>query len=513
MVNDNGGTATAAAWSLHVKSGAAEVAGSPQPGDETGDTYSLVDGQSYSVSETGGPSGYQATFSGDCDANGAVTVAAGTLKTCTITNNDVAPVLKVVKHVVNDDGGTKTASDFSLTVDDVGSNPASFNGAEAPGTDVVVDPGSYTVSEGAHDGYSVSYSADCSGSLAIGQTATCTVTNNDIAPVLKVVKHVVNDDGGTKTASDFSLTVDDPGTNPAAFNGAEAPGTDVVVDPGAYSVSEGAHAGYDVSYSAACTSTLAIGETKTCTVTNDGIAPVLTVIKHMINGHGGTKTASDFSLTVDDPGDNPAAVAGAEAPGTKVTVDPGAYSVGEGAHDGYVVSYSDDCTGTMAIGQTKTCTVTNNDIAPELTVIKHVVNRAGSTGQASDFTMHVTGNPITPAGFAGAEAPGVTKTLSAGPYDVSETGAATGDHTQSKSAGCSGTLAIGDKQTCTITNTRKTGTITVRKNLVPADDNSALTSRSTVRWSARTPPTVMARRSRSRRARTPSASRPAARVR
>ena len=98
---------------------------------------------------------------------------------------------------------------------------------------VRVDPGAYAVSEGAHDGYAVSYSADCTSTLAIGETKTCTVTNDDIAPVLTVVKHVVNDDGGTKTAADFSLTVDDPGTNPASFNGAEAPGTDVVVDPGA----------------------------------------------------------------------------------------------------------------------------------------------------------------------------------------------------------------------------------------------------------------------------------------
>ncbi|MDP1846264.1 MAG: hypothetical protein Q8K79_00615, partial [Solirubrobacteraceae bacterium] len=464
VVNDNGGTKSAADFSLTVDDPGTNPA--PFNGAEAPGTDVAVDPGAYSVSE-GAHDGYAVSYSADCTG----TLAIGETKTCTVTNNDIAPVLTVVKHVVNDDGGTKPAADFSLTVDDPGTNPAAFDGAEAPGTDVAIDAGAYSVSEGAHDGYAVSYSDACTGTLAIGQTATCTVTNDDIAPVLTVVKHVVNDDGGTKSAADFSLTVDDPGTNPAAFDGAEAPGTDVIVDPGAYSVTEGAHDGYAVSYSAGCRSELAIGETKTCTVTNDDIAPVLTVIKHMINGHGGTKTAADFSLTVDDPGDNPAAVAGAEAPGTDVAVDPGAYSVTEGAHDGYVVSYSDDCTGTLDVGETKTCTVTNNDIAPELTVIKHVVNRAGSTGQASDFTMHVTGNPITPDDFAGAESPGVTKTLSAGPYDVSETGAATEDYTQSRSADCSGTLAIGDKKTCTITNTRKTGTITVVKDLIPSTDD------------------------------------------
>ena len=109
VINDNGGTATASAWSLHVKSGASDVSGSPQAGDENGDTYTLTDGQSYDVSETGGPSGYTATFSGDCNASGAVTVAAGALKTCTITNNDIAPTVKVVKVVVNDNGGTRRA--------------------------------------------------------------------------------------------------------------------------------------------------------------------------------------------------------------------------------------------------------------------------------------------------------------------------------------------------------------------------------------------------------------------
>ena len=37
-------------------------------------------------------------------------------------------------------------------------------------------------------------------SLALGQTKTCTITNDDIAPKLNVIKHVVNDNGGTAVA-------------------------------------------------------------------------------------------------------------------------------------------------------------------------------------------------------------------------------------------------------------------------------------------------------------------------
>ena len=463
VVNDNGGTKAAADFSLTIDdpgSNPAAFAGAESPG-----TTVAVDPGAYSVSE-GSHDGYAVSYSAGCTGS----LAIGESATCTVTNNDIAPQLTVIKHVVNDSGGTKTAGNFSLTIDDPGSNPAAFAGAESPGTNVTVDPGAYSVSENADSGYVASYSADCASTLAIGQTKTCTVTNNDIAPGLTVIKHVVNDNGGTKAAANFSLTVDDPGSNPAAFAGAESPGTTVAVDPGTYSVSEGDHSGYAVSYSDGCDSTLAIGQTKTCTVTNNDIAPQLNVVKHMINGHGGTKTAADFSLTVDDPGTNPAPFAGAEAPGTAVAVDPGAYTVSEGDHAGYAVSYSADCTGSLAIGETKTCTVTNNDIAPTLTVVKHVVNKGGSSAQASDFTMHVTGNPITPSGFAGAESPGTEKTLAAGPYDVSETGSATADYTQTRSAGCTGTLAIGEAKTCTITNTRRTGSITVRKNLVPADD-------------------------------------------
>src|SRR5205823_1047974 len=81
VVNNNGGAATASQWSLHVKSGSSEVTGSPQNGTESGTTYTLNAG-AYAVSETGGPSGYAASFSASCTA-GNVTLAIGDAKTCT----------------------------------------------------------------------------------------------------------------------------------------------------------------------------------------------------------------------------------------------------------------------------------------------------------------------------------------------------------------------------------------------------------------------------------------------
>ena len=49
--------------------------------------------------------------------------------------------------------------------------------------------------------------------MGIGGEATCTITNDDNAPVLHLRKVVVNDNGGTAAAGDFTLTADGAGTN------------------------------------------------------------------------------------------------------------------------------------------------------------------------------------------------------------------------------------------------------------------------------------------------------------
>jgi streptogramin lyase len=88
--------------------------------------------------------------------------------------------LTVIKHVVNDSGGTAVASDFTLTVTNAGADPSSFPGAESPGTQVTLQPGAYSVTEEGPDGYSATYSEGCSGTITPGQSKTCTITNDDI---------------------------------------------------------------------------------------------------------------------------------------------------------------------------------------------------------------------------------------------------------------------------------------------------------------------------------------------
>jgi Prealbumin-like fold domain len=91
--------------------------------------------------------------------------------------------LTVIKHVVNDNGGTAVASDFTMTINGVvaeGGN--SFPGSET-GTVKLIEAGSYNVTETGPSGYIASFSQGCSRTLDPGQSATCTVTNDDVGTI------------------------------------------------------------------------------------------------------------------------------------------------------------------------------------------------------------------------------------------------------------------------------------------------------------------------------------------
>ncbi|HTN23396.1 MAG TPA: hypothetical protein VL120_05380, partial [Solirubrobacteraceae bacterium] len=296
---------------LHLTSAGTDVAGSPQAGSETGDTYTVAAG-SYSVGETGGPSGYAQSFSGACDAEGNLTVTVGQTRTCTVTNDDIAPKVTVVKHVVNDNGGTAAAKDWSLHLEvsggqgDVAGSPQA--GSET-GDTYTVSAGTYDVSEsGGPSGYAASFSGACDEqgtiTVTVGQTRTCTVTNDDIAPRLTVVKHVVNKGGSTAKASDFQMDVTATGASEAHFAGSEQ-GHTITLDAGAYSVDEsGGPTTFAKELSADCAGTIAVGTEKTCTITNTKVLPGGVVVKRgpAYAYHGDRLT---FTFEVTNPGTTP----------------------------------------------------------------------------------------------------------------------------------------------------------------------------------------------------------------
>ncbi len=433
--NDFGGTLTPADFPLFVN-------GEPVT---TGVATTLPAG-TYTVSETQQAGYAGGAFSGACAPSGTVTLGDDQNLTCTITNHDVAPRLTVIKHVENDDGGTLDAGDFTMNVTGTDVSAASFPGDEA-GTTVTLDAGTYSVAETGPAGYSGSLDNGCSGTIGIGQSATCIITNDDQAASLTVIKNVINDNGGLLTAAAFTMNVTGTDVSAVSFPGSGT-GTTVTLDAGAYSVSEGTVAGYTPSYSADCAGTIGVGQSRTCTVTNDDVAPNLTVIKNVINNNGGTLAAGDFTLNVAGANVSDGSFPGSGT-GTTVSLDAGVYSVTEDTEPGYTPSYSADCAGTIGVGQSRTCTVTNDDVAPTLTVIKTVVNNNGGTLAAGDFTLNVAGAKVSDGSFPGSGT-GTTVSLDAGAYSVTENTAA--GYTPSFSNGCAGTIGVGEARTCTVTN-------------------------------------------------------------
>src|SRR5579872_3747103 len=118
--------------------------------------------------------------------------------------------------------------------------------------------GSYTINQGslsAGSNYNLTF---ISGTLTISAAPTATVN---------VIVTVDNSLGGTKQASDFTVTVTGGNPSPASFNGSTI-GTAVTVGSGtAYTVSASSQSGYAANPSVGCSATPNSGDSLTCTIT------------------------------------------------------------------------------------------------------------------------------------------------------------------------------------------------------------------------------------------------------
>ena len=284
------------------------------------------------------------------------------------------PKLVVIKHVINDNGGTAVAGDFTMSVTG-GSQPAdpsSFPGEESPGKQVLF-PDSVSgvdVGESGPPGYTATYVGDCFDvSISVEQTKTCTVTNDDDAPSLTLIKHVITDNGGTAVASDWTLSA---GSNSVTGSETGALATD---QAGTYALSETSVTGYtntsitcDNSTGPVTSVTVGLGEDVTCTFVNDDDAPSLTLIKVVDNTAGGSNVASDWTLTALGP-------TGFSGAGPSVsssdTFDAGTYDLSESGPTSPTAVYTasdwvcvggdqtDADTVTLGLGDSATCTITN----------------------------------------------------------------------------------------------------------------------------------------------------------
>ena len=88
----------------------------------------------------------------------------------------------------------------------------------------------------------------------------------------------------------------------------------------------------------------------------------ITVIKEVVNDHGGQAKPSDFTIFLNDPSGT--SFPGDES-GTTIELDAGtAYNVTETGPAGYQATFVGDCTGTIEAGIVKLCIISNDDIPP-----------------------------------------------------------------------------------------------------------------------------------------------------
>jgi hypothetical protein len=365
-------------------------------------------GQNYNTSSTG---------------NGKIVLRPGENKTCTITNDDIPPAavppatLKLVKTVVNNNGGTKTVADFKLFMDSTQVNSGevkTFTFANANDTKTVI------ASEINLPGYSAgSWSGSCVAYFPSGDANKDGNVNQLDKDILTATYNKNKGDAGYDARADFN------GDDKVDFNdmvilgqnyNTQTSSTAALADLGdanldgvvnqtdkdiltaTYNKNQG-DAGYDTradfnndnkvdfadlvilgqnyntsvpaaSFSGNGKVVLRPGDNLTCTITNDDNPPTgpttgtLKLVKVVKNDNGGTKTSADFPLFINSQ---------QVTSGQVVTLAPGNYTASEQNQTGYTAgSWTGHCSAdgkvTLNAGDEKTCTIVNDDVPP--TVLK-----------------------------------------------------------------------------------------------------------------------------------------------
>ncbi len=169
VVNNNGGNNVISDFHLVVDDGFVSTG-------VTSGVQMTLPASTYGVSETG-VSGYQATFSGDCDVNGDVVLNSGDVKTCTITNTELPAHITLIKNVTGS-APLDLPTVFGLKID----------GITVPNnTSIAVTSNAlHAISETGRAGYSfvsITGNTKCpavlngTATLDEGEAITCTITN------------------------------------------------------------------------------------------------------------------------------------------------------------------------------------------------------------------------------------------------------------------------------------------------------------------------------------------------
>ena len=121
------------------------------------------------------------------------------------------PTLTVTLVVVNDNGGTNSTSSYSLSVNKSSPGSSESIGLSSGVATVLSGAGTWTLEGAQKAGYSAIYSGDCNAAgevtLSAGQTKSCTITSNDVAPGAPACSDGIDNDGdGAIDSADSGCT-------------------------------------------------------------------------------------------------------------------------------------------------------------------------------------------------------------------------------------------------------------------------------------------------------------------
>ena len=225
-------------------------------------------------------------------------------------------LLILTSNVINDNGGSKQASDFIINILGSPSFPSSFKAVDTPKVQIVsIQEGYYSVSVNDTQGYKTSFGNQCEGQLKAGEIKSCSFTLDDssilkkintipqlqILPLslpslllppqtnggekltisqiptteeqsqlgfLVVGTNVINDNGGSKQASDFIINILGSPAFPSSFKAAPSNLMQVIsIQEGEFSISVNNTQGYDTSFGNQCEGQIEVKEIKTCLIT------------------------------------------------------------------------------------------------------------------------------------------------------------------------------------------------------------------------------------------------------
>ena len=432
----------------------------------------------------------------------SVVVAANKNVVCTYTNTRDKGSVKVNKLVDSDGNGsfeTANPNNFNWSLNGSGTNAMGSTKSDVP-------TGNHSVNENSVSDYHFvgwyatnDTSHSCSNptgttlpvSIVVnkGQTSEITLCNARNMGTLQVFKNVdLNGDGDYTDANETGATDWQWSANNGSWRNTGSAAVSVAT--GNYALEEQGPNGFSF-VSLTCqngtlntqTNTVAVttGKNVVCTFYNKRDTATISFLKEVI---GGSSQPSDWTFTIS--GNN-----GTAKSGDTKTYQTGTYTVTESGPTGYTATGASGACSMNELGvisllvtlQGGQCKVTNTRDTGSLTVNKALDDNGDGTFETpnpTNFNWSVAGHSNMAMGSS-------INSLETGPYSVTENGPANGysfvgwyatSDDQHSCTNPSGTtlpvnvaVVKGQSSNITLCNKRDTGTITVNKSLLPANDS------------------------------------------